>query len=405
MTARKKTRQRRGEGSLFFDRTRGRWIAQLPGGQDPDTGRRKRGPKGSAPTEAEARELLKKMARDLEDTGVAARRDITVGDVVRDLLANPPASWKSPTTLQVNRDLAAWIIKGIGGVKLVKLTPGDVEKRVLGAMVRAGLATATISATKGIGKKAVKRAQRDGMVGRNVFELAETPRGTRTKSKAMTMEQIGKLLGSGLTPWWRAYCTVGILCGLRPGELLGLSWDDVDFDAGVIRIRHSLKAVKGSDGRTVLRLESLKTDRSRRTLQLPRKGAEALRALKVAQAADKLRLGRFYEDKGGICADCGAHALVFPNNAGQPRWRSSVNHSFKIQCKHAKIGSDWHLHEQRHTFVSVLSDSGVDIDDIADAAGHINANVTRVVYRHQIADKISKAAVAMDQVFGEAAGS
>ena len=59
----------------------------------------------------------------------------------------------------------------------------------------------------------------------------------------------------------------------------------------------------------------------------------------------------------------------------------------------------------RHTFVSVLSDAGVDIEDIADAAGHINSNVTRTVYRHQIADKITRAASAMDEIFGQVRGS
>lgn len=82
----------------------------------------------------------------------------------------------------------------------------DVERRVLGAMVREGLATSTIAAAKGLLARAIRRAQRDGLVGRNVAELAETPRGTRTESKSMPLEQIGKLFSSKLTPWWRAYC-------------------------------------------------------------------------------------------------------------------------------------------------------------------------------------------------------
>ena len=50
--------------------------------------------------------------------------------------------------------------------------------------------------------------------------------------------------------------------------------------------------------------------------------------------------------------------------------------------------------------MSVLSDAGIDIELIADATGHINSNVTRTVYRHQISDKVARAAAAMDQVFG-----
>jgi integrase len=65
----------------------------------------------------------------------------------------------------------------------------------------------------------------------------------------------------------------------------------------------------------------------------------------------------------------------------------------------------WTPREQRHTFVSVLSDSGVDIEQIADAVGHVKSTVTKAVYRHQIADEITSVATAMDAIFGEAKGS
>ncbi len=59
------------------------------------------------------------------------------------------------------------------------------------------------------------------------------------------------------------------------------------------------------------------------------------------------------------------------------------------------------LRETRHSFVSVLSDSGVSIEAIADAAGHINSKVTKAVYRHQIADQVAAAAAAWDQIAAE----
>ena len=61
--------------------------------------------------------------------------------------------------------------------------------------------------------------------------------------------------------------------------------------------------------------------------------------------------------------------------------------------------------EQRHSFVSVLSNAGVDIEEIADAVGHINSTVTKAVYRHQIADEITSAATTMDAIFRDASGT
>ncbi|WP_300610018.1 site-specific integrase [Trebonia sp.] len=384
-------RRSRGDGSVFFDAARGCWVGTVDIGRDPETGRRRRR-KVSAASKTGCREKLDALREEKRRTGTVGRRDLTVETVIRDLLANPPAEWRAESTFQVNTDTCERIIAAIGKIRLAKLAPGDVE-RFLAGMAREGLSTRTIGLAKGLLARAIRRAERDGLVGRNAAALAETPRGTLKKSDSMTLDQVRALFASGLTPWWRAYLMTGILCGLRPGELAGLTWNEVDFAAGVLRVRHSLKEVTapaGSPLKTVLRLEALKTERSKRTLQLPVRVAEALRALRAAQAADRLRLGPYYGDMN----------LVFCSAAGQPLRRQEINRRFKQVCKKAGIGAGWHPHEQRHTFVSVLSDAGVDIELIADAAGHVNSGVTRTVYRHQIADKVAKAAAAMDDVFG-----
>ena len=386
-------RRSRGDGSVFFDAARGCWVGSVDIGRDPETGRRRRR-KVSAATKGECKDKVDELRQEKKRTGSVAPRNTTVERIMRDLLASPPPEWRSPITVQVNTGLTERIIAGLGKVQLVTLTPGQVEV-FLRKMARDGYSTSTISGAKGILKLAIRRAERDALVGRNVADLADTPAGKVTASRSMTLEQIRALFASDLTPWWRAYLMTGILCGLRPGELLGLTWEDVGFTEGVIRVRHCLKAMPGPDGKSVLQLEDLKTDRSRRTLALPAKAAEALRALRAVQAADKLRLGRYYTDRG----------IVFCGDAGQAQWRANVGRGFKKVCGRAGIGSGWHPHEQRHTFVSVLSAAGVDIEAIADAAGHINSTVTREVYRHQIADKVTGAAAAMDEIFGKVSGS
>jgi integrase len=92
------------------------------------------------------------------------------------------------------------------------------------------------------------------------------------------------------------------MLGLRPGELLGLSWEDVDFGAGTLRVRHSLKRIGGT-----LVLSDPKTVTSRRTLTMP---AAVVTALKDHRK-DQLRR----QMKSGIWQDQG---LVFPGRAGTP---------------------------------------------------------------------------------------
>jgi integrase len=199
----------------------------------------------------------------------------------------------------------------------------------------------------------------------------------------MTGAQARQLLSSDLSVWWRAYFTLALHLGLRPGELTGLRWEDVDFGAGLIRVRRSLK--RGAAG---LAPGGLKTESSKRTLAMPEAVRSALTALRKEQAADKLRLGQHYQDK---------HDLVFRDDAGRPMSRQRMNVRFKEVLEAAGLGRDWQPRETRHTFVSIASDSGVAIEDIADAAGHVNANITRAVYRHQISDTVTRAPAAMDR--------
>src|SRR6266851_1138011 len=75
----------------------------------------------------------------------------------------------------------------------------------------------------------------------------------------------------------------------------------------------------------------------------------------------------------------------------------NVRSAFKVICAEAGVG-DWTPRELRHTFCSILSDAGTDIERIADAMGHANSTVTREVYRHQLSDKTSDAARIMDEI-------
>ena len=377
-------RRSRGDGSVYFDTARGSWVGAVDLGCDPQTGRRIRR-KVSAATKTECKAKLDELRDEKRRTGTVGRRDVTVERIVRDYVASPPPSVKSPITRRVHEDHAARIIAAIGKTKVVSLTPGQVEQRLLWKMAEDGYAIKTIRDTRSLLAGAIRRAERDELVGRNVALLADLPSGTAKKSRAMTLAQVGQLLGSGLTPWMRAYVTVGVMCGLRPGELIGLRWADVDFGERVIRVRFALTDADGD-----LALADLKTERSRRTLVMPAAVAAALRSLRTQQAADRLRLGATYADQG----------IVFCRADGSPSPRQQVYKTFQRACKRAGIGEDWHPRLLRHTFVSVLSDHGIDMEDIADAAGHVNSTVTRTVYRHQIADKVARAATAMDQIFG-----
>jgi integrase len=387
-------RGRRGGGSVFYDKDRKCYVGQVS--YYDDAGKRHR-PKVLGETAEEAQDKLDGLRAELRTTGAVAPKDLTVRHIMEDLLAHPPSSWKSPLTIRGNRDRAAHIIAGLGKVKLARLTVAQVE-RFLDGLADDGMSSDSIIRSRALLRLAIRRAERDGKIGRNVAALADPPSGTRRKSRAMTLAQINVLLAAKLNPFWRAYVVTGLMCGLRPGELLGLRWEDVDFDGGVIRVRKCLKALPDpSTGKRRLVLENLKTEQSRRTIQMPRLAAAALRELRKDQPRWKLKLGTAYDARN--------MGLVFTDRAGAPRWPQDVRRYFGVLCGRSGIGGKWTPRELRHTFVSVLSDSGVDIEKIAEAVGHVNSTITKTVYRHVIADKVTVAATAMDSIFGEASGS
>ena len=116
---------------------------------------------------------------------------------------------------------------------------------------------------------------------------------------------------------------------------------------------------------------------------------EALKALKVRQAEERLAARSDWEDRG----------LVFTSKLGTPLDASHVRRAFKGICEDAGIGNEWTPRELRHTFVSILSEQGVAIEEIARLVGHSTTATTESVYRRELRPVISSGAEVMDTVF------
>jgi integrase len=140
--------------------------------------------------------------------------------------------------------------------------------------------------------------------------------------------------------------------------------------------------------RSVRSQGDVKTRKSRRTLRLPTVAVEALREHKVAQSREQLIAEATWED----------HGLVFETQLGTPLDASHVRRAFKKICDDAGIGADWTRRELRHTFVSIMSEQGVPVEEIAHLVGHATTSTTETVYRKERRPVISTGAEVMDVV-------
>jgi integrase len=174
------------------------------------------------------------------------------------------------------------------------------------------------------------------------------------------------------------YVAVSMLGGIRTEEARALRWSEVDLEAGTVAVYRSVR-----------RTGETKTEKSRRVFQIPEIAVEALRDLVLKQAAGRAKAGAAWKENN----------LVFCTSLGGPMYATDVRMEFKRITEKAGLGRDWTPRELRHTFVSLLSDSGVPIEQIADAVGHSSTRTTEVVYRHQLRPVTRTAAIALGPLF------
>jgi integrase len=119
----------------------------------------------------------------------------------------------------------------------------------------------------------------------------------------------------------------------------------------------------------------------------------------MAVDALKAHQHRQQEERLAAAEQWGDQGLVFASRTGTALDAANVRREFKAACKAAKIGEHWTPRELRHSFVSLMSSSGVPVEEIARLAGHSNTRTTEVVYRRELRPVLTTGAEAMDRLF------
>ena len=125
-------------------------------------------------------------------------------------------------------------------------------------------------------------------------------------------------------------------------------------------------------------------------LRLPQAVTEALREHRVRQEEERVAVGGLWSE----------HNLVFTTAVGTELDAANVRRSFRSICKAAGVGEDWTPRELRTSFVSLLSASGVPVEEIARLVGHSSSRTTETIYRKELRPVLVKGAEVMDQIFG-----
>jgi len=383
------TRRSRGDGGLHWDQSRQRWIATASLGHAPNGKRIVK--RGSGKTKAAAKAKLVEVLRDHDDGLAIAPTGYTVANAVKDWLRYGLSGRDKGTVSTCTILSDTHIIPALGARKLRDLSAEDVERWL--ADKAATLSTRTLQSLRSCLNRSVKRAMARDKVKRNVVALCSVPTGQPGRpSKALTMAQAEAVLAAAESTRMRGYVVLSLLTGARTEELRALTWDHVDLKGGPdvdppvpahVAVWRSVRA--GGD---------TKTRKSRRTLALPTRCVEALEAQRRQQDRDRDSAGTRWQE----------HGLVFASRVGTPLDASGVRREFRRAIRSAAglDAAEWTPRELRHSFVSLLSDSGVPLEEISRLVGHRSTAVTEMVYRKQIRPVLQRGATVMDRIFRDA---
>ncbi len=370
-------RRAKGEGTIgkLAD---GRYVARLELGRGPDGKRRRKAFYGATKEEV-TKKLRMALAERERGMLVIAKRQ-TVGQFLTAWLAGLD---RKPSTMRFYRQKVGYLLPALGSIQLDKLTPEHVEQ-LLAAKRKEGLSPQSLHHIRSVLRTALAKAVRNGYVTRNVAELADPPRVTRYEAKFLTPDQARAFLAAAEGDRFEALFAVALSLGLRTGEALGLQWADIDLEAGRLTVNHALQRVNGK-----WELIAPKTDRSRRTLTMPRSLVDRLRAHRARQHEARLLMGSAWRPSD----------FVFTNLSGRPLDSSIVRAAFWGILAKAGLPRI-RLYDLRHSCASLLLAQGVAPRTVMDILGHSTITLTMNTYSHVMQPALDEAASKMELVFG-----
>ncbi len=334
---RRKERKRsvHGGGSVYLRRGEGkeRWVAAI---KDPETGRRL---ERYAKSQKEANELLEQMKSEIRQGTLVAGSRQTVGKYLQDWFENVQKQAVRKTTyLKQEPILHNVILPAIGHIQLQKLTPPHIQK-LYSAKVDEGWKPSSIRNIHKILHKALGNAVRWKLVPRNVCDLISLPRQVKHKPRTLTKEQAVQLLKASQGHPLEPLIVLALTTGMRHGEIAALRWHDIDFEARTLEVERTVSFISGHgyiEGEP-------KTEKSKRTIVLPRFVIRSLERCRLRQLEMRLRAGSLWQDRD----------LVFCNAIGDYRNPATTSQAFHRLLARTGI-PPMRIHDLRHSAATLL---------------------------------------------------
>ncbi|MGZ6364114.1 MAG: tyrosine-type recombinase/integrase, partial [Ktedonobacterales bacterium] len=236
-------------------------------------------------------------------------------------------------------------------------------------------------------KGALKDALSMHLVLENVAGAFKAPKSATKEMKYWTPAEARTFLASVRGHRLEALFTLALSTGARQGELLALTWGDVDFAKGTCSIRRTIRYVVGGG----FRFTEPKTLKSKRTIKLTQATLAALKSHRARQAEERLAAGAAWQN---------THDLMFTTAHGTPVLAQNLDKQFaKLVQAEGVPPIRWH--DMRHTCATILLSHGANIKAVSELLGHSDIAITLRIYAHVLPNMHDQMASIMEEaLFG-----
>jgi integrase len=369
------------------ERSPGRWAIVLEV-RNPETGKRKRKWHSFKGGKREAQIECARLIADL-DSGAYLEPSKTTVSAFLDHWLNHIRSQISPRSFERYSEIIAKNIKpAIGAVILAKLRPAQIsaayDKALSGGRRdgTGGLSPATVVYMHRLIKQALAHAVRWQLLARNPADAVDPPKIERATMTTYDMTQTAELLGSIQGSRIAIPVMLGILCGLRRGEIAALRWKYVNLRSSQMSIVQSAEQTKAG-----IRYKEPKSGKAR-TVALSASVVAELRRHKVQQAEELLRLGIRQSEDG----------FVYAREDGQPIQPRSISQAWREKLATLTLPRI-RFHDLRHAHATHLLGSGIHPKIASERLGHSKVGITLDLYSHVLPGMQEDAAARVDEAF------
>ncbi len=370
-------RRANSEGSIY-KRCDGRWVAQLQVGLTED-GKPIRRMK-YARTKGKALEGLDEMRGTIQKHGaLPASGRLTVADYLKEWLEQKREKWRWRTHDEYSRLVRRDLNPVLGHVRLDAVTPAHIKHVLRGKTPRHALKVYRVLSAS------LNEAVKDELITHNPIRHVDTPEYAPAERPALNEDEARRLIETTREEWYFPAILLALACGMRAGEIWGLTWRCVDLEEGTLRIEKTLNFKRWRVANDLAAsLEPPKSKRSRRTVPLPDFVVAALSEHRDCQLIRSL------------------HDLVFTTPSGEPvRHDGFYAHTFVPMLKRAEL-PPIRFHDLRHSAVTMLLRAGVAMEVVSSLVGHHSPSFTLATYRHVLEDENRAAAAKMQKLLGGA---